>query len=133
MHCYNCGKEINDKAVVCVNCGVAAINPHKQKRKLSNLQIAAIILFSIQAIGLIVLGAFYIYIIAYSLGIMLFSIIGFILLFLDFRNKTSKNNMSSQKKRTINFCAGCGQELEYEADCPRCGRDATDCPRRTVN
>ncbi len=22
MFCYNCGKEIDDKAVVCVNCGV---------------------------------------------------------------------------------------------------------------
>ncbi|MCM1368616.1 MAG: baculoviral IAP repeat-containing protein [Roseburia sp.] len=23
MYCYNCGKQIDDKAVICVNCGVA--------------------------------------------------------------------------------------------------------------
>lgn len=26
MFCYNCGKEIDDKAVVCVNCGVETKN-----------------------------------------------------------------------------------------------------------
>ena len=23
MFCYNCGKEVDDNAVICVNCGVA--------------------------------------------------------------------------------------------------------------
>ena len=26
MFCYNCGKEIDDKAVVCIHCGVATKN-----------------------------------------------------------------------------------------------------------
>ena len=26
MYCYNCGKEIDDKAVVCVHCGVETKN-----------------------------------------------------------------------------------------------------------
>jgi len=27
MYCPNCGKQIDDRAVVCVNCGVAIANP----------------------------------------------------------------------------------------------------------
>ena len=27
MYCKNCGKQIDDKAVICVNCGVATGNP----------------------------------------------------------------------------------------------------------
>lgn len=28
MYCPNCGKQIDDRAVVCVNCGVAINNPN---------------------------------------------------------------------------------------------------------
>lgn len=29
MYCSNCGKEIDDKAVVCIHCGVATANMHQ--------------------------------------------------------------------------------------------------------
>lgn len=29
MYCRNCGKEVDDKAVVCINCGVAPSNSNK--------------------------------------------------------------------------------------------------------
>ena len=32
MYCYNCGKEIDDKAVVCVHCGVATNNMKKDEQ-----------------------------------------------------------------------------------------------------
>lgn len=33
MYCYNCGKEIDDKAVVCVHCGVETKNMNSKKDK----------------------------------------------------------------------------------------------------
>lgn len=30
MFCKNCGKELTDKAVVCINCGVAVYDKHKK-------------------------------------------------------------------------------------------------------
>ena len=35
MYCWNCGKEIDDKAVVCVHCGVAT--EQKKKKEKSTL------------------------------------------------------------------------------------------------
>jgi len=32
MFCYNCGKEIDDKAVVCIHCGVATNNMKKDEQ-----------------------------------------------------------------------------------------------------
>ncbi len=39
MYCKNCGKEINDKAVICVNCGVptgVSVNPSKSSEGLAD-------------------------------------------------------------------------------------------------
>lgn len=33
MFCYNCGKEIDDKAVVCINCGVETKNMKQNEDK----------------------------------------------------------------------------------------------------
>ena len=34
--CRNCGKEIDDNAVICVNCGVAQKDPQSQKTEVDN-------------------------------------------------------------------------------------------------
>lgn len=33
MYCNNCGKEIDDKAVVCIHCGVATVNSMAQQEQ----------------------------------------------------------------------------------------------------
>lgn len=33
MYCRNCGKEIDDKAVVCIHCGVATKDPEPQTQQ----------------------------------------------------------------------------------------------------
>jgi hypothetical protein len=32
MYCYNCGKKIDEKAVICVHCGVNTINVYIKKK-----------------------------------------------------------------------------------------------------
>ncbi|NCA68015.1 MAG: hypothetical protein EOM87_08130 [Clostridia bacterium] len=56
-------------------------------KKLSGLQIAAFILFAVQLIVLIIGGIENAGTIAYSIGYMFLAIIGFVLLFLDYRKK----------------------------------------------
>ena len=34
MFCYNCGKEINDDAVVCIHCGVATKNMNNANKNI---------------------------------------------------------------------------------------------------
>lgn len=33
MYCRNCGKQIDDKAVVCIHCGVATMDPIQQNQQ----------------------------------------------------------------------------------------------------
>lgn len=42
MYCWNCGKEIDDKAVFCVHCGVAT-EQKKEEEKVNALGIAGFI------------------------------------------------------------------------------------------
>ena len=32
MYCYNCGKKVDEKAVICVHCGVNTINVYVKKK-----------------------------------------------------------------------------------------------------
>lgn len=54
MFCRNCGKEINDEAVICIHCGVpvkARVQEQKSGSKLDGLGLAGMILGIVGAIG----------------------------------------------------------------------------------
>lgn len=96
MHCYNCGKEIDDKAVVCVGCGVAVKPVKPQEKKLSGLQIAAYILFGLQLLAFIGLGLQYDFgVVGTVIGYLAFTIVGVICLVVD--NKKTKGVVSEGK------------------------------------
>lgn len=78
MYCRNCGKEIDDKAVICVHCGVPTDNmsysgnaPVKQPGKTNGLAIAGMIVSIIGA-----MGGNYFFCIPSLVGLIL-SIVGF--------------------------------------------------------
>ena len=52
MYCYNCGKEIDDKAVVCVQCG-CSVTPHRAVANDKPSALLAILCFFIPVLGLI--------------------------------------------------------------------------------
>ena len=43
MYCKNCGKEIDDKAVICVHCGVAVGEIAKEDEKINKFGIAGFV------------------------------------------------------------------------------------------
>ena len=51
MFCSNCGKEIADKAVVCVHCGCATKNHVQQQRPNKSMLCAVILWFFLGGIG----------------------------------------------------------------------------------
>ncbi len=98
MRCYNCGKEIDDKAVICVGCGVAVKPIKPQEKKLSGLQIAAYILFGLQAFALIGLGFQYgAGVVGTVIGYLAFTIVGVICLVVD-NNKKTKGVVNEAKE-----------------------------------
>ena len=52
MYCYNCGKEIDDKAVVCVQCGCSVTSKYTMDDDKSSA-LLAILCFLIPVFGLI--------------------------------------------------------------------------------
>lgn len=52
MFCTNCGKEIDDKAVVCVHCGCATETQKKEDSDKSTLRTVALIFMIIGCVGL---------------------------------------------------------------------------------
>ena len=51
MYCYNCGKEVDEKAVVCIHCGCALSNPNQQIQRVNRSKGIASMILSI--IGII--------------------------------------------------------------------------------
>jgi uncharacterized membrane protein YvbJ len=52
-YCSHCGKELDDDAIICVNCGCTAPNSDEKKAKVSNgLRIAAKILMIISTVAM---------------------------------------------------------------------------------
>ncbi len=51
MFCSNCGKEIDDKAVVCVHCGCATKNHVQQQKPNKSMLCAVILWFFLGGIG----------------------------------------------------------------------------------
>ena len=44
MFCKNCGKEIDDNAVVCPHCGVSTAKPSEEKKPVNGLGIAGFVI-----------------------------------------------------------------------------------------
>ena len=63
MYCTNCGKEINDKAVICVNCGVAVVKEEKRDSINKGILIATMLI--IGSAGAIIL----LYVLLFVIGI----------------------------------------------------------------
>jgi len=64
MYCYNCGKQIHDEAIACIECGVAAIKPQTvplrtcTEEKLSGLTLALSIVSVFHTVMVFVLVIF---------------------------------------------------------------------------
>lgn len=60
MYCKNCGKEISDKAIVCVNCGVAvtpltpAVTPGQPANGAKKFNVCALLGFIFSLVGIVV-------------------------------------------------------------------------------
>ncbi len=52
MYCSNCGKEIDDKAVVCIHCGCATANAGVLKNLDKNMIVALLLWFFFGYLGL---------------------------------------------------------------------------------
>lgn len=60
MFCKNCGKEINDKAIICVNCGVAVtpltptVTPDQPANGTNKFNVCALLGFIFSLVGIVV-------------------------------------------------------------------------------
>lgn len=60
MFCSNCGKEIDDKAVVCINCGCETNNKNKQQKGSNGCLGCLIVLIGfLMILGIIFISALY--------------------------------------------------------------------------
>jgi uncharacterized membrane protein YvbJ len=101
MFCSNCGKEIDDKAVVCVGCGVP-ITPKNAKPKMSGRMIAVAVLLSFTVLSNIGQAMQYGISVGYVLGSLAPIIVSLILMYLEYSKPTTTTTATQTFKVSEN-------------------------------